>query len=187
MRLHQKLHCSNVAAFRYHSFIHLFDQIIGFSIICLCIMCVSENRVSSDRSDTVCSHICSSPLHVLNFFLMFEIPTSNLLFLPLSLKWSYQQCASDHDAWIQPHFSSLTLSGCGSGKQEVAFAEVCITLHFSLPKLLSSKLHWCSRLRVFCCNIPVISERQAWKRIYGDLCSTCWEDVIELSCSSLLF
>lgn len=109
--------------------------------------------------------------------------TSNLHFFS-SLDRSYQQHASDRAAWIQPHVSSL---GLAQSKQEVAFAEVCITLHFSPSKLSSSESHWCSHLRVFCWNIPVISERQAWKRIYHDLCNTCWADVIELSCSSLLF
>ena len=84
---------------------------------------------------------------------------------PPSLSWRYQQRASNRAA-------SHRLSRARS-KQEVAF---CRSLHYFAvfpSKLPSSGLHWCSRLCTFCWNIPVISERQAWKRIYHDLCNTC--------------
>lgn len=122
----------------------------------------------------------SSPSHV--FKLLPHV--WNFYFKPAFI--SFTEVISSMPA-IALHGHSLTSapSLCLSPNRKLLFAEVCITLHFSPPELFC--FHRCNRLHAFCWNIPVISKRQAWKRIYRDLCSTCWEDVIELSCSSLLF
>lgn len=63
---------------------------------------------------------------------MVENFTSNLFFI-LTLKLKLSAACQRLSAWIQPHVSSLLRSlGLAQSKQEVAFAEMCITLQFSL-------------------------------------------------------
>lgn len=143
----QKLPYSNVAAFRYHSFIHFFDPTIRFSIVFVCIMYLFiKNSVNSHINSTVCilwGLLCfyfkslltmTELLHALNYFLKFETSASSLLLSLWNEVISSKPVIMLHGYSLTP---ALLLSlGVARSKQEAAFAEVCITLHFSLSALL---------------------------------------------------
>lgn len=177
-----------MTAFRYDSYLPLFDQTIALCFIYLCIKNGVNSHISAISGTVYCLVLFVRHLFSLN-------TCSTVHFVCACFKWLPY-------VWFhfKPAISCLSLSS--SSDRTASFQlSVCLwvghsqtgscfcrTVHYSaFFPLSSSDLHWSSRLRVFCCNIPVISERQIWKRIYHDLCSTCWEDVIELSCSSLLF